>query len=456
MCSAAFCVPLTYPRGLTLLRRLSTRLINPAPPIASMTSNLPHLLIPDTALSVAGLTAYIQELLEQDDQLRQVWVTGEVSSASRYRSGLFFTLQDPDAQASISCVVWSSQLNKLATLPEPGAQLIILGRIHVHPQRGSYQLIVWQVLPAGEGLRALRYRQLRRRLEAEGLFDQSRKRSLPTHPRTIAVVTSPQAAAWGDIKRTLKRRYPGLHVLFSPALVQGDQAPASIVQAIQRVERDGRAEVLILSRGGGATEDMVCFNDERVVRAIAECPIPVVAGIGHQRDESLADLVADICAHTPTAAAAQAVPQLSDLYAQHRERIARLEGELTEFLDGEFDRIERLRGRLQRLHIDRLIRQQTQTLSWVHQRLLQSTSHRLQEATQHCRLLRQKLISLDPAAVLQRGYAVIRQSNGAVIRSADQLAPGEELTVQMAHGQAKVVVSEILSADSVSSPLIEP
>ncbi|NJL23336.1 MAG: exodeoxyribonuclease VII large subunit, partial [Leptolyngbyaceae cyanobacterium SM1_3_5] len=158
-----------------------------------MTFDLPNLLIPDTALSVGGLTSYIQDLLEQDDQLQQIWVTGEVSSASRYRSGLFFTLQDPDAQAAISCVVWSSQIPRLMAEPTTGEQLIILGRIHLHPQRGNYQLIVWQALPAGEGLRALRYRQLRQRLEAEGLFDEERKRPLPVHPKSIAVVTSPQA-----------------------------------------------------------------------------------------------------------------------------------------------------------------------------------------------------------------------------------------------------------------------
>ncbi|MBF2076057.1 MAG: exodeoxyribonuclease VII large subunit [Synechococcales cyanobacterium C42_A2020_086] len=419
-----------------------------------MTSHLPSLLVPDSALSVAGLTAYIQALLEQDDQLRQVWVTGEVSSATRYRSGLFFTLQDPDAQAAISCVVWSNQLNRLATLPSPGEQLIILGRVHVHPQRGTYQLIVWQALPAGEGLRALRYRQLRKRLEVEGLFDSERKRALPPYPQTIAVVTSPQAAAWGDIKRTLKRRYPGLHVLFSPALVQGDQAPASIVQAIHRVVRDGRAEVLILSRGGGATEDMVCFNDERVVRAIAECPIPVVAGIGHQRDESLADLVADVCAHTPTAAAEQAVPLLADLYADHQDRVSRLSQAMTSYLDNAADQLYRLKGRLRRLHLDRQIRQEAQTIVWKRQQLIQSTHYRLQEAIQHCYLLRQKLITLDPAAVLRRGYAVLRQTEGTVVRSPAQVAPGETLTVQLAHGQLHVIVTEILTdlLDSGQTP----
>src|SRR5919199_6930705 len=164
-------------------------------------------LFPEATVSVAGLTDYIQELLEQDNQLRQVWVTGEVKSANQHRSGLFFTLQDPDSKASIQCVVWTSQLSKLVQLPVSGEQLIILGTIRVYPQRGQYQLSVWQAIPAGEGLQALRYRQLRNRLEAEGLFDQARKRSLPSHPRIIGVVTSPQADAWGDIQRTLRRRY---------------------------------------------------------------------------------------------------------------------------------------------------------------------------------------------------------------------------------------------------------
>ncbi|MBE9178269.1 exodeoxyribonuclease VII large subunit [Oculatella sp. LEGE 06141] len=417
-----------------------------------MTYDIPNLLLPDTALSVAGLTAYIQALLEQDDQLRQVWVTGEVSSASRYRSGLFFTLQDPDVKAAINCVVWNSQLTKLATMPTQGEQLIILGRIHVHPQRGSYQLIVWQALPAGEGLRALRYRQLRKRLETEGLFDAERKRSLPAHPQTIAVVTSPQAAAWGDIKRTLKRRYPGLHVLFSPALVQGDQAPTSIVRAIERVEQDGRAEVLILSRGGGAIEDMACFNDERVVRAIADCSIPIVAGIGHQRDESLADLVADICVHTPTAAAEQAVPMLADLYYEHRERITALRDAVGSRLETVDDRLQRIRGRLQRLHVDRQIRQQGQAIAWTKRRLLQSTAQRLQQATQHCNLLRQKLQTLDPEAVLRRGYAVVRQDSGMIVRSIDELSPAQPLTIQLAHGQVKVHISEILNSHDAINP----
>ncbi len=322
---------------------------------------------------MAGLTSYIQTLLEYDEQLMQVWVTGEVTSTQSHRSGLFFTLQDPDAPAAISCVVWSAQLKALAQLPATGEQVIVLGRLRLYPQRGQYQLMVWQTLPAGEGLRALRYRQLRDRLEAEGLFDVERKRALPPHPQTIAVVTSAQAAAWGDIQRTLKQRYPGLQVLFSPAIVQGEQAPESIVTAMQRVERDGRAEVLILARGGGATEDLACFNDERVVRAIAECSMPVISGIGHQRDESLADLVADACAHTPTAAAAQVVPLFMQLWEEHQERLAALQFAMSQHLETAQAQLQQLKLRLQRLQFNRQIDQEQGALARLQQQLSQVT-----------------------------------------------------------------------------------
>ena len=409
-----------------------------------MTLNHTDSLLPETTVSVAGLTDYIQELLEQDDQLRQVWVTGEVSSTNRHRSGMFFTLQDPDSKASIQCVVWTSQLGKLVQQPVSGEQLIVLGSIRVYPQRGQYQLSIWQALPAGEGLQALRYRQLRNRLEAEGLFDEQRKRSLPTHPQIIAIVTSPQAAAWGDIQRTLRYRYPGLRVLLSPAQVQGEQAPASIVAAIERVERDGRAQLLILSRGGGASEDLACFNDERVVRAIAQCSIPVLTGIGHQRDESLADLVADACAHTPTAAAELAVPELATLYAEHQQRQHALKDAVTQVLEASHNHLQHLENRLRRLPLDRQLRGEQKAIAQKRQQLVQSTSRRLSQATQHCEFLRQKLATLDPENVLKRGYAVVRTENGTIARSTANVVPGQELQIQLGEGQVKVKVTEIL------------
>ncbi|QSJ18020.1 exodeoxyribonuclease VII large subunit [Nostoc sp. UHCC 0702] len=398
---------------------------------------------PDTPLSVAGLTDYIQSLLEEDKILRQVWVTGEVSSTNHHRSGLFFTLQDSDRTAGIKCVAWNSQLPKLAQIPIPGEQLIILGSIRVYPQRGEYQLTVWQTLPAGVGLQALRYQQLRNRLQAEGLFDAERKRPLPPHPQTIAVVTSPTAAAWGDIQKTLKHRYPGLHVLFSPATVQGEQAPESIVKAIERVEQDGRAEVLILSRGGGSVEELACFNDERVVRAVATSSIPVITGIGHQRDESLVDLAADACVHTPTAAAEKVVPALSELYTQHRQRVVALHEAVHDSWQRSENQLQMLQNRLRRLRLDQKVQQEAQKLVWQRQKLIQITVGRSQQARQHLELLRQKLASLDPKAVLQRGYAVVRLENGAIARSADELAVGQDLLIQLGQGEVKVKVAEI-------------
>jgi exodeoxyribonuclease VII large subunit len=275
---------------------------------------------------------YIQAVLENDPVLHQVWVVGEVSSVTQHPKGLFFNLTDTDTRATIGCVAWRSQWNRLATLPGVGDQVTLLGTVKVYPQRSNYQLTIWQILPAGDGLKAWRYRQLKQRLQMEGVFDAAAKRPLPALPRTIAVVSSPQAAAWGDIQRSLRHHHPGLRVLFSPATVQGETAPRSIVQAIERVIGDGRAEVLILARGGGASEDLECFDDEQVVRAVASCPIPVVTGIGHERDESLADLAADVCAHTPTAAALIAVPALADLMAAQADRGQRLNSLMQEEL----------------------------------------------------------------------------------------------------------------------------
>lgn len=387
-----------------------------------MTSLIPDRLIPDTALSVAGVTSYIQALLEDDSYLRLVWVTGEVSSVSEYRSGLFFTLCDRDNPVVIRCVTWNSQREKLVQLPVKGEQLIVLGSIRVYKARGEYQLNVWQALPAGEGLQALRYQQLRSRLDAEGLFDPARKRSLPVHPQTVAVVTSPSAAAWGDIQRTLTQRYPGLRVLLSPALVQGELAAASIARAIERVELDGRADVIILARGGGAVEDLACFNDERVVRAIANCAIPIITGIGHERDESLADLVADKTAHTPTAAAEKAVPDLANLYIQHRQRVRTLIEAVKQRLYKSEAQCQQLKHRLKRLPF---------------------TSRSLQRATVQCQMLQEKLAALDPQAVLQRGYAIVKQNDGSLTRSTDGLVPGEELTIKLNRGMLKVKIVDI-------------
>jgi exodeoxyribonuclease VII large subunit len=379
--------------------------------------------IADTAVSVAELTAYIRDLLEGDRLLQQVLVAGEVSSLHEHSRGLFFTLSDPYEDAAIQCVVWNSLRSRLAQQPQRGELLLVLGSLRLYPKRGEYKLTVFQAVAIGEGLQALQYQQLRSRLQAEGLFDLERKRPLPPHPQTIAVVTSPTAAAWGDIKRTLGQRYPGLHILLSPATVQGIDAPDSIAAAIEKVNRDGRAEVLLLARGGGAVEDLSCFNDERVVRAIAESQIPVITGIGHQRDESLADLVADFSAHTPTAAAETAVPLYSQLVAEHRQRVEALIEVCQRRIDLESERLEALQTRLKRFP---------------------AISPQLLQAIARCQLLKQKLMALDPKAVLQRGYAVVRQENNEIVRSTANLIPEQELKIQLGRGVLKVKITKIL------------
>lgn len=414
-----------------------------------MTSHFPNLLVPPTVLSVSGLTEYIQALLEQDEELLQVWITGEVSNVSRHRSGLFFTLQDPAEQAVLQCVVWTGYLEKLAILPEPGEQIIALGRIRLYPQRGQYQLTVWQVLPAGEGLRSLRYQQLRNRLESEGLFDPELKQPLPSHPQTIAVVTSPQAAAWGDIQRTLKSRYPGLKVLLSPSLVQGEQAPVSIAKAIDRVVQDGRAQVLILSRGGGASEDLAWFNDERVVRAITTCPIPIISGIGHQRDETLADLAADVCAHTPTAAAVLAVPRLADLQMEQEERRGWLLDSLREQVEAARDSIQRKRLRLLQFQLNRRVTRERTMLTLLKHQLTQTVHHGFKAESVKIQALRHNLDTLDPRIVLQRGYAMVRAMNGQMVRRSQDLQMGDPLRLTLSEGVVQVAVTDLLPGESL-------
>ena len=393
--------------------------------------------------SIDRLTKYIEQALTQTPELRQVWVTGEVSSANYHPSGIYFTLKDPVGQAALPSVIWKSRIPDLETKPQVGTQVCAFGSISVYAPHGKYQFQVQQVLPLGEGLQALRQRKLRQRLAGEGLFDLDRQQPLPYHPRTIAVVTSPTAAAWGDIQRTILSRYPGLRVLLSPATVQGELAPQTIVRAIDRVMLDARAQVIILARGGGATEDLSCFNDEAVVRAIAECPIPIVTGIGHERDESLADLAADARASTPTAAAALVVPKLADFIADRAILADRLNSAIDRVLLARQHRLTQLHTRLERVRPDRQLAAERERLALLRHRLRRAIDSQIQTATQEQLRLTERLQALDPRSILQRGYAVVRQQNGAIVRQSDRLRLGEELEIQLDRGRIGVRVLEI-------------
>jgi exodeoxyribonuclease VII large subunit len=394
-------------------------------------------------ISVDRLTSYIEQALLQTPELRQVWVCGEVSSATHHPSGIYFNLKDKVGRASLPAVIWKSQIPDLETKPQVGMEVLAFGKIAVYAPHGKYQFQVQQVLPLGEGLQALKLQKLRQRLSAEGLFDKESKQPLPTQPQTIAVITSPTAAAWGDIRRTLLSRYPGVLVLLSPATVQGESAPQSIERAIDRVVIDGRAEAIVLARGGGSIEDLSCFNSEIIVRAIAECSIPIATGIGHERDESLADLAADLQAATPTAAAIAIVPDLEDLIDEHVDRVERLRGVMQRVLIERQSQLSQLRIKCERIKPDRQLELETERIARLSQRLKLAIAGRLQTARQEQLRLTERLQAVDPRLVLQRGYALVRDNYGKIVRDGDLLTIGAELSIQFGNSRVKVRVVEI-------------
>jgi exodeoxyribonuclease VII large subunit len=417
-------------------------------------NDVPPTLTDRGVLSVAGLTDYLKALIEEDEQLAAIAVFGEVSSANQSGSGLFFTLRDPDTDAKLNAVIWRYLMAQQPVLPQPGQQILVLGKLQVYAPRSDYKIIADRVLPLGDGLQALKGQQLSDRLQAEGLFDADRKRPLPSHPQIIGVISSPQAAAWGDIQRTIAQRYPGLQIIFSPAIVQGDLAPASIVQAFARLKRDGRSQVTILARGGGSKEDLAAFDDERIIRAIVESPVPVVTGIGHQRDESLADRVADWCAHTPTAAAERVVPNLADLVSDLQGYRSRLYRSCQTQLDRQRQHLDRLNSASIAQPIQQRLDRERLRLNDLSERLRRALKTRLDRDQRQCEALGDRLAAIDPRAVLRRGYALVRDASGAIVRSAQTVTSGDRLAIEIGETVVQVeVVAEPVTLPSPDAPL---
>jgi exodeoxyribonuclease VII large subunit len=397
--------------------------------------------------TVGDLTHYIQDLLEGDPELQDVRLRGEISNLTRATSGhLYFTLKD--AEAAIGCVMWRSAAVRLAWQPEHGAAAVARGRISVYPPRGNYQLVVDDLQPAGLGDLHARFEALRDRLKAEGLFDAERKKPLPQFPRLLGVVTSPQAAALRDVLNVLRRRYPLAGVLLAPTLVQGDQAPPQIVAALQALDARDDVDLVLLVRGGGSLEELWAFNDERVARAIAACRHPVVSGVGHETDFTIADFVADLRAPTPSAAAELAVPDQAELRQYIAAWAEQLEGSIERRLSQMRQTLEQQQRALQRLspraQID-TYRQQVDDLS-----------RRAGQALAHDRALRRsglaglgaRLAALSPQATLARGYAIVRLADtgrgkgaGGVVRSVGQVRAGDDLAVRVQDGEFEAVVA---------------
>ena len=392
--------------------------------------------------TVSELTHYIKDLLEFEPELQDVRLRGEISNLTRASSGhLYFTLKD--AEASISCVMWRTAADRLTWRPEHGAAALARGRISVYPPRGSYQLYVDELHPAGWGDLHLRFEQLRDCLKAEGLFEPERKQPLPSFPRVLGVVTSPQAAALRDVLNVLSRRYPLARVLLAPTLVQGDQAPPQIVAALQTLDTRDDVDVVLLVRGGGSLEELWAFNDEGVARAIAACRHPVVSGVGHETDFTIADFVADLRAPTPSAAAELAVPDQGELRQQIGGWVDRLAanlesrlGQMRQALDGQQRTLQRLSPQAR----VNTLRQQVDDLT---RRASRALGHRLDMNRSGLAGLEARLAALSPVATLERGYAIVhRTETGELVRSVAQVGRGDVLSISVQDGEFGAVVEE--------------
>ncbi len=391
--------------------------------------------------SVADLTGYIREMFEIDFRLQDVEVTGEISNFTRARSGhLYFTLKDEQAQ--LKCVMWRSSAERLRFRPQEGDAVVAHGRVSVYEASGAYQLYADRLEPAGRGGLALAFEQLKEKLSAEGLFDPAHKQPIPGFPRKIGIVTSADAAALRDILNVLRRRYPLAEVLIAPTLVQGDQAPPQIVRALQWLDGRDDIDTLIVARGGGSIEDLWAFNDERVARAIFAARHPVISGVGHETDFTMADFVADLRAPTPSAAAELAVPDLSEL----RPALVGIRQGLARDMLGLIADRRREVGQQQRMltllsprrtlddsqmRVDQLIRQLDRALA----QRLNRARHRVAMATA-------QLSAVSPQATLDRGYAIVRNAQGDIVRDASAVQASDPLQVQLGRGSMDVEVTK--------------
>ncbi|MFH2102600.1 MAG: exodeoxyribonuclease VII large subunit [Chloroflexota bacterium] len=393
--------------------------------------------------TVTDLTRYIRQLLELDETLRELWVQGEISNFSRPASGhLYFTLKDSGAQ--IRAVMWRNEAARVQFPLVDGLAVEVHGSLSVYEAGGQYQLYADIIRPLGEGAMYQEFLRLKALLEAEGLFDPGRKRSIPEMPGRIGIVTSPTGAALQDMLNTLRRRNPLAEVLLAPTPVQGDDAPLAIVRAIEMLNRIAIPDVILLARGGGSIEDLWAFNDERVVRAVAASVIPIVTGVGHETDFTLADFAADLRAPTPTAAAELATPvtvgDRSNAIQSHLERIGRL---VFDRLSAESALVDDLQTLMRLYSPSRRLQTERQRLDELTRRGGTVQAHRLGMQRTRVAGLGARLGTLNPLATLERGYALVtRKSDGRIVSRAASVSAGEALGVRVADGSFDVQVNE--------------
>ncbi len=399
-----------------------------------------------------------------------VTVRGELSGLSRPASGhLYFALKDAGGvPALLRCAMFRRAAVMMDFAPADGQQVELRGRLALYEQRGELQFVAEAMKRVGSGALYEEFLRKKALLQAQGWFDVAPKRALPAFPRAVGIVTSTGAAALSDVLAALARRAPQVRVVVYPSLVQGAQAPAALVQALQLAGRRREVDVLLLVRGGGSLEDLWAFNDEALVRAIRDCPLPVVSGVGHESDISLADLAADLRAATPTAAAELAAPPRDELRAALGLLAARATRAVQRRLDTQAQRLdflgEQLAGRLRGLrgHQQRLAlsalrlrgcmarrhQRDSQAMAYMHARSMRARGLALAAQRNRLAVLQARLTQLDPQHVLERGYAIVADEAGNVLMAPGQLSPGAILNVRLARGQAKVVIERRLSTET--------
>ncbi len=395
----------------------------------------------DTPRTVREVTDRIRDLFESDAVLADIWISGEVLESTVSRSGhVFFTLSGEASQ--LRCVMFRMNALRQRSLPSPGAVCVAHGKVEIYPTEGRYQFYVDLVEEAGIGLAALELELLRQQLEAEGLFSESRKRPIPANPAVIGIVTSSAGAVWHDIQNVVRRRYPFARLLLAPSAVQGENAPSELIAALHSLLISETPDVIVIARGGGSASDLAVFNDESLIRAVFAAPVPIISAIGHETDWTLLDLVADLRAPTPSAAAELITPPIAaDLNAliesldQHLDRFER--DLATKFVD-----VERWRTRLDQ----RGVQERITHLESLQSSLLHAVTAHRDRASQRSARAEALLEALSPAKTMERGYAFVEHGGtGRPVRSAAEAAPGETLRTRFIDGAVESIVTTAVS-----------
>lgn len=391
-------------------------------------------------LSVSQLNFYIKSLFDSDSKLNDLLIQGEISNfTDHYKSGhLYFSLKDENSV--VKAVMFSGNTKRLRFMPENGMKVIVRAKASLYEVSGQYQLYVEDMQPDGIGALSLAFEQLKDKLKKEGLFNTSIKKTIPKYPKKIGVVTSDTGAAIKDIENILSRRYPIAEVILCPVLVQGEEAPRQIVDAIQRFNLIKACDVMIVGRGGGSIEDLWAFNDERLARAIYESEIPIISAVGHETDFTISDFVADLRAPTPSAAAELAVPNINDIYAEIDSYVLSLNKEITYILENYKTDLSILSNTLKNKNPEKIIEEKRLRLDIIYSELLKAFNNKLSLHKDKFVKLNSKLNMLSPLKVLSMGYTIAISSTGKSIKSVNDTEINENLILKMFDGEIDCIV----------------